>query len=320
MILVYVDHDRGTVDELSLQAIAAAHGLGQPVEALLVGESARPAAEGLGEYGVRVVHLAADAALTDYTPQASGRILAGLLASARPAAVLAAGTPRGNEVLAHAAAIADLPFAADCTVLSLPNDGVAEVERARWAGNVIERARVHAPVLIASTALHAFAAAPVADAAPASVAAAEVALEPADLAVRVLDRTGSAGGGVSLAEAKVIVSGGRGVGEAGFGPLEELAALLGGTVGCSRVVTSAGWRPHAEQVGQTGTKVAPDLYIACGISGATQHIAGCKNSKTMIAINTDPDAPIMQFADYAVIGDVASVLPALVEATKAAKS
>jgi electron transfer flavoprotein alpha subunit len=144
-------------------------------------------------------------------------------------------------------------------------------------------------------------------------------LTDADLAVRVVDRVGGGGGGVSLAEAKVVISGGRGVGEGGFGPLEELAALLGGAVGCSRVVTSAGWRPHAEQVGQTGTKVAPDLYIAIGISGATQHIAGCKNAKTMIAINTDPDATIMSFADYAVIGDAATVMPALVEAVRAAK-
>ena len=102
--------------------------------------------------------------------------------------------------------------------------------------------------------------------------------------------------------------------------LECSAKLLGGTVGCSRVVTGNGWRPHTEQVGQTGTKVAPDLYIACGISGATQHIAGCRNSKTMIVINTDPDAPIMGYADYAIIGDVGKVLPAIIEETKKAKT
>ena len=192
--------------------------------------------------------------------------------------------------------------------------------RNRWAGNVSERALVHASMLIASVAPHAFGADPVPGAGPASVQEFAPELSEGDLAVRVVDRVGAATGGVSLAEAKVVVSGGRGVGEGGFGPLEELASLLGGAVGCSRVVTSAGWRPHAEQVGQTGTKVAPDLYIACGISGATQHIAGCKNAKTMIAINTDPDATIMSFADYAIIGDVQAVLPAIVDAVRAAKS
>ena len=106
----------------------------------------------------------------------------------------------------------------------------------------------------------------------------------------------------------------------GFGILEEIASALGGTVGCTRVVTSAGWRPHSEQVGQTGTKVAPDLYLACGISGATQHLAGCKNSKTLIAINTDPDATIMNHADYIIVGDVTQVLPMVLQEIHAAKS
>jgi electron transfer flavoprotein alpha subunit len=118
--------------------------------------------------------------------------------------------------------------------------------------------------------------------------------------------------GVSLAEAKVVVSGGRGVGSAeGFGILEELAGELEAAVGCSRVVTSAGWRPHTDQVGQTGTKVSPDLYIACGISGATQHIAGCKGAKKILAINTDREAAILANADYAVIGDLTEVVPAI---------
>lgn len=319
MILVYVDHDRGVLDELSLQAVAAARGLDTDVQAVMVGADAVTAAARLGEFGVATTHVAVDPRITDYAPMATGRAVAQMARQMSPAAVLAVGSPRGNEVLAHASAIVDEPFAADCTAITL-GDGVSHVTRNHWAGNVLEDARVHAPMLIASTALHAFAVDPVTGSGPAAVVEFAPELTDADLAVRIVDRVGGGGGGVSLAEAKVVVSGGRGVGEGGFGPLEELAALLGGAVGCSRVVTSAGWRPHAEQVGQTGTKVAPDLYIAVGISGATQHIAGCKNAKTMIAINTDPDATIMSFADYAVIGDAATVMPALVDAVRAAKA
>jgi len=139
----------------------------------------------------------------------------------------------------------------------------------------------------------------------------------ADLVVRATESAGQTGG-VSLATARVVVGGGRGVGGAdGFAPLEELADLLGGVVGVSRVVTSEGWRPHKQQVGQTGTKITPELYLACGISGAIQHIAGCAGAKHIIAINTDPGAPILAHADYAIIGDLHQVIPALVAALRA---
>jgi electron transfer flavoprotein alpha subunit len=138
------------------------------------------------------------------------------------------------------------------------------------------------------------------------------ALAEADLRVRVVGRVESGGGKVSLAEARVVVGGGRGVGSAeGFKALEELAGLLGGAVGCSRAVTSLGWRPHAEQIGQTGTRIAPEIYIACGVSGAIQHWVGCKGAKVVLAVNTDPEAPIVTQAHYAVIGDLHQVLPAV---------
>ncbi|MST33725.1 electron transfer flavoprotein subunit alpha/FixB family protein, partial [Acidimicrobiaceae bacterium USS-CC1] len=147
----------------------------------------------------------------------------------------------------------------------------------------------------------------------AAVRAVATAADDADLRVRVDEVVAPGGDGVSLSDARVIVSGGRGVGgEEGFAVLEELAGLLDAAVGCSRVVTSEGWRPHRDQVGQTGTRVSPDLYIACGISGAIQHMVGCKGAKKILAINTDPEAPIMARADYSIVGDLHAVLPAVV--------
>jgi len=318
MILVLVDQDRGELDQLSLRALTAARKLGQDVEAVVIGKEGAALAGIVGEYGAKVLHVASHANITDYTPMASGRALKDLVEKLKPAAVLAAGSPRGNEQLAHLAAFLDLPMAAECSEITLGSPH--HVLRARWAGNLIESANVHADLLIASVL--AFSTEPEsANGSAATVTEFEPALEPQDYAVKVLSRdAGESKGGVTLNDAKVIVSGGRGVGGPdGFGQIEELANLLGGTVGCSRVVTSSGWRPHAEQVGQTGTKVAPDLYIAAGISGAMQHIAGMKNSKTIVVINTDPEAPILGYADYAIIGDLHQVIPALTSAIRQAK-
>ena len=308
--LVLVEHQGGSPDELSLQALALARAMAgaEPLKALLVGPGGREAAAQLGAHGVTTAHVAEDDRLAAYAPGAWARCVTDTVERTNAKSVVAAGTNRGNEVMAHVAARMDLPFAANCT--NAAADGT--VTRVRWGGSLLEEARLHASLLLLSVAPHAVAAGTTDGAGAPAIEVFEPGLEEADLAVQVREHAEEPSAGISLAEAKVVVSGGRGVGSAdGFAVLEELAGLLNAAVGCSRVVTMAGWRPHTDQVGQTGTKVSPDLYIACGISGATQHIAGCKGAKKILAINSDAEAPILSNADYAVIGDLTEIVPAI---------
>jgi electron transfer flavoprotein alpha subunit len=299
-------------EELSFQAVSLARDLGTPLHALAIGEAVTE----LGAYGVETVHVVEDDRLSTYAPTAWAACLDQLIDQVQPSAVVAAGTNRGNEVLAHLAARRDLPFAANC--IAVGSDG--NVTRVRWGGSLLEEARIDADLKLLSVAPHMVEATTV-NGGTANVESFEPTLGDAEFVVRVVEHAETPSAGISLAEAKVVVSGGRGVGSAdGFGMLEELAGLLNAAVGCSRVVTMAGWRPHTDQVGQTGTKVAPDLYIACGISGATQHIAGCKGAKKILAINSDAEAPILASADYAVIGDLAEVVPAITAELRKAQS
>ncbi len=249
-------------------------------------------------------------AIEPYAPDAIAAVMQLAADGLSATAVFAAGTDRGNDVMARLSARMGLPLAANC-IAADPGEPV-QLIRQRWGGSLLEEARMHTPRPLITVAPHSvrIEAGPAPAAVDVQKYAAQV--EPRDRMVCVTEHVAPPGGGVSLAEAKVVVSGGRGVGsKEGFVIIEELAGLLGGRVGCSRVVTSAGWRPHSDQVGQTGTKISPDLYVACGISGATQHMAGCKGAKKILAINADPDAPIMSLADYAVVGDLKEVLPAI---------
>jgi electron transfer flavoprotein alpha subunit len=270
-------------DELSQQAVAMAAGLGGDVAPVTIDPSG------------------------GYAPAAWAQTLVEIAQSRGATAIIAPGSERGNEILAHVAAKLDQPMAANCVSIT-PGDPVV-VTRVRWGGSLLEEARVLGSPLLLTSAAHAVAAEPISAVETVPVTSA---LSAIDQVVRVVEQVPAATSGVSLTDADVVVSGGRGVGSAeGFSIIEELAELLGGAVGCSRAVTSAGWRPHSDQVGQTGSKVSPEIYIACGISGATQHMAGVKGAKRLLAINPDGEASIFAGADYAVIGDLHEVVPAI---------
>jgi electron transfer flavoprotein alpha subunit len=322
VILVVVEHEAGAPDRLSSEALALGRSLaeatGGPLEAVAWGEDAANGGGPLGATGVAKLHAITDARLTDYAPEALGKALAQLIERTSPDLVIGTGSERGAEVMAHAAARLALPLTANVTDVR-PGDPW-EVTRQRWGGSLLEEARLDGPIRLLTVAPHVFAPAPGGSGAAAVVDTFVPDLADADLRVRITSHVPAETGAISLADARVVVGGGRGVGSAeGFAQLDELASLLGGTVGVSRVVTSAGWRPHAQQVGQTGTRIAPDLYIACGISGAIQHMVGARSAKAILAINTDRDAPMVTRATYAVIGDLHTVLPAIIEAVRAAR-
>ncbi|MBI3648750.1 MAG: electron transfer flavoprotein subunit alpha/FixB family protein [Actinobacteria bacterium] len=316
MILVFVEHEAGVPLATSLESLTLGRRLskvmGLPLHASVAGDGARGVAGALGAYGASAVHAVEDPRIADYAPTAWARALAQVAEAGDARVALAAATDRGSEVMAHVAAIAGLPLAASCVAVAAGDPFV--VTRQRFGGSLLEDARIDAGLKLLTVAPYAVPPEEVEPAVEPEIRTVAPDLMEGDLRVRLTGREAADDGRVSLSDARVVVGGGRGVGSAdGFRSLEELAGLLGGAVGVSRAVTSLGWRPHAEQVGQTGARIAPDLYIACGISGAIQHMVGCKGAKRILAINTDAEAPIMAKADYAVVGDLRGVLAAVIE-------
>jgi electron transfer flavoprotein alpha subunit len=314
MVLAFIEQVNGAPTMLSLEVLTMAgrlaRAMGLPLEAVAIGPEGATSAGILSSYGVRTLHVADDPRLTGYAPAAWAHAIAELAEGAKPQVVVGTATDRGSEVMAHVAARMKLPMAANCTEIA-PGDPFT-VTRQRWGGSLLEDAYLKGRVKLLTLAPHALT--PEASPSRTEVTTRSFvsALDEKDFRVRLVPQVEADSGKISLAQARVVVGGGRGVGSAeGFASLEELAALLGAAVGCSRAVTSLGWRPHADQVGQTGMRIAPDLYIACGISGAIQHMVGCRAAKHILAINTDAAAPIVEQADYAVIGDVQKVLSAV---------
>jgi electron transfer flavoprotein alpha subunit len=311
-VCVLVEHDRGVIADATLEALTAgrelAARLGVPVHALVMGEGAASLVGTVAEYGAEVIHQAQHGLLADYGPETWGETLAQALVASGSTVAVAVGTDRGNEVMAQAAARMDQPFVANCLEIT-PAEGEWTATRVRWGGSLIEAVAFDGAVKMVTFAHHGVE--PVPSPGAGTVQSFEPELDPSLARTTVKDRV-VLSQGITLATSPVVVSGGRGVGSAeGFAQLEELAGLLGGVVGCSRVVTNNGWRPHTDQVGQTGTRIAPQIYIACGVSGAIQHWVGAMASKNILAINTDPEANMVTKADYAVIGDLHQVVPAI---------
>lgn len=319
MIMVWVETDADGVALTSQEALSVARELaersgGSAPEVILVGplgDQRDAVLADLGVQGVARVRHADTAALDSYAAAA----WAAAVVQAVPAegVIIASGTPRGNEILAHVATRLGVAMAAN--VVTVDSTDPLTVSRQVLGGAAYEEMRLDDAVAVLSIAGHAVEPGPAAVPTDPEVITFKPEVTEADLRGRVVRVEQSEGDDTSaLTGARVVVGAGRGAGSAdGFGDLLELVDLLKGALGVSRVVTSLGWRPHHEQVGQTGSRITPDVYLACGISGAIQHWAGCQDAKTIIAVNTDPDAPMVTRADYAIIGDLHEIIPVINE-------
>ena len=317
-VLVFIEQRDGKVRSVSREALGAAIALAGTLGGEVVGvcpAAADPGLAGLGDAGADRVLLATHPAFARY--DAAGYASAVVLAveSVKPKLVLFPASAMGRDLAPRVAARLDVGLAADCTALTAEG-GTLTAKRPVYAGKAIQKVRFPKTPAIASLRPKVFS--PVQGAGKAgTVQPLDAAYDPASSRTRVREVAAASGGKVDLTESEIIVSGGRGLqGPENFHLIEQLAAALGATVGASRAVVDAGWRPHAEQVGQTGKTVSPKLYVAVGISGAIQHLAGMSSSRCIVAINKDPDAPIFKVADYGVVGDLFEVVPAVTEAVK----
>ena len=314
-VLVLVEHVDGAPKKVTLELLTLARSLGEPA-AVFVGNGADNAKEKLGEYGATKIYVAGDAELESYLVAPKAEVLAQVVQQSSPAAVLIPSSPEGKEVAGRLAVKLDSGVITDAVGIA---DGfVATQSIFGGAFNVQSKVSKGTPIITVrpnSTAP---------EPAPAQPTEEQVSVTLSDAAkkAKVLDRvTEKKGGRPELTEAAIVVSGGRGLGDGkNFDIIEKLADTLGAAVGASRAATDAGWYPHTNQVGQTGKTVSPQLYMAIGISGAIQHRAGMQTSKTIVAINKDPEAPIFELVDFGIVGDLFNVVPQLTEEIEKRKS
>jgi electron transfer flavoprotein alpha subunit len=303
--------------ELVSEGRRLADALGQQLTTVLLGSNIKEKAAQLGHYGADRVLVADDPRLVQYTTNAYVSVIAQLVKANDPLILLIGASAQGKDLSARLSARLGAAVAQDCVSFSL-EDGNLVARRPIYAGKAYARVTFENSRPQMATARPNVMAMNEPDTSRATeIVDASFSLDDGELRAKVVDQIKDVSGKVDLTEADKIVSGGRGMkGPENYGILEELADSIGATVGASRSAVDAGWRPHSDQVGQTGKVVSPNLYIACGISGAIQHLAGMSTSKLIVAINKDPDAPIFQKADYGVVGDLFDIVPALTEEIK----
>lgn len=316
MILAFVESADGKIKKTSLEAVAYAHAMGGSVTAIALGDADKDELENLGKYGAGKVLHVADARLNQGVIQAYTKVLAKAFEDEKADTLVLANSSLGTPVAARIAAKMGASIATN--VVSLPDTSSGfTVKRSIYTGKAFANVELTNAKKVIAIKKNAAEVKEVG--APAQVTAYSVSLSDEDFATKILS-TEKATGEILLPEAEIVVSGGRGLkGPEHWGILEDLAKVLGAATGCSKPVSDMGWRPHHEHVGQTGVKVSPQLYIAVGISGAIQHLAGVNSSKCIVVINKDADAPFFKAADYGIAGDAFEILPKLTEAIKASK-
>ncbi len=319
--LVFVEQRSGEFRKAAIEALCEGRRLSEGGEliALVIGNGSANFARNLFGYRPDRILTAEHPLLDQYSTEGYTRALETAVRREKPDAVLIGGTAMGRDLAPRLGARLGIPVLSDVTQLSW-NGGSLEAVRPIYAGKLLMKVVSKASPGIATTRPKAFPACAPSDPKEVPVQPLDVELSEKDIRARVKQIQAEAEGTIELTEADIVVSGGRGLkGTENFKLLEELARTLGAAVGASRAAVDSGWRSHSDQVGQTGKIVAPTLYIACGISGAIQHLAGMTSSKVIVAVNKDPEAPIFKVADYGIVGDVMEIIPALTAQIKAMK-
>lgn len=316
-IFVITEQQDGAFRKVTFEAVSEgrrlADGLNTDLTAVVMGSGVENITGELEKYGADKILVADDPVLAEYTTDAYTNVLANIIKPLDPELIIIGASTQGKDLAARLAARLDAGMAMECVAIRLENSGLV-FTRPMFGGKVLADVEIEGTPKIVAVRPNVMSIAE----SPKTASVEKADVLAGDVATSVIETKAEAGDKVELTEADIIVSGGRGTG-GDYAVIEELAALFGGAVGASRSAVDEGWRPHSDQVGQTGKVVSPNLYVACGISGAIQHLAGMSTSKYIVAINKDPEAPIFTKADFGVAGDLFEVVPEIIEEVKKLK-